>query len=65
LVRVGLVACNLTNPQIAAELGLSSKTVRNHVSNLLAKLQVADRAEAAELAREAGLGVVGPRTPRR
>ncbi|MCH6167863.1 response regulator [Pseudonocardia alaniniphila] len=51
-----LVARNLTNPQIAARLGLSGKTVRNHVSNVFAKLQVADRAQASALARRAGLG---------
>ena len=34
----------LANAAIAERLGLSEKTVRNHVSNILAKLQVADRA---------------------
>jgi DNA-binding NarL/FixJ family response regulator len=51
-----LLARHLTTPQIAARLGLGDKTVRNHVSNLLAKLQVTDRASAAALARRAGLG---------
>jgi DNA-binding NarL/FixJ family response regulator len=51
-----LVAQHLTNPQIATRLGLSQKTVRNHVSNIFAKLQVGDRAQAIDLAREAGLG---------
>lgn len=37
-------------------LKLSSKTVRNHISNILYKLQVADRAQAIICAREAGLG---------
>ncbi|MEV6813200.1 response regulator transcription factor [Micromonospora sp. NPDC051296] len=50
-----LIAQHLTNPQIAARLGLSTKTVRNHVSNIFAKLQVADRAQAISLAREQGL----------
>lgn len=45
-----------TNQEIAAELGLSLKTVRNHVSAILAKLHVVDRAQAAIRAREAGLG---------
>jgi len=51
-----LVAQGRANPVIAARLGLSQKTVRNHVSNILAKLQVADRAQAIVLAREVGLG---------
>jgi DNA-binding NarL/FixJ family response regulator len=54
-----LVARNLTNPQIAASLGLSGKTVRNHVSNIFTKLQVADRAQATVLARRSGLGAAG------
>ncbi|ACZ84440.1 transcriptional regulatory protein LiaR [Streptosporangium roseum] len=52
---LGLVAEHLTNPQIAARLGLSQKTVRNHVSAVFSKLQVADRAHAIMRAREAGL----------
>ncbi|MED7925187.1 response regulator transcription factor [Nonomuraea sp. LP-02] len=52
---LALIAGHLTNPQIAARLGLSQKTVRNHVSAVLAKLQVADRAQAILRAREAGL----------
>ncbi len=52
---LALVAQHLTNPQIATRLGLSQKTVRNHVSNIFAKLQVGDRAQAIDLAREAGL----------
>ena len=39
-----------------AHLGLAPKTIRNHVSNIFAKLQVRDRAEAIVRAREAGLG---------
>jgi DNA-binding NarL/FixJ family response regulator len=52
-----LVAQGLSNPAIATRLYLSHKTVRNHVSNILAKLQVADRAEAIIRARRVGLGV--------
>lgn len=51
-----LIAQGLKNPEIADHLYLSSKTVRNHVSNIFSKLQVADRAEAIIRAREAGLG---------
>ena len=45
-----------TNAEIAATLFLSQKTVRNYVSAIFAKLQVADRAEAGVVARTAGLG---------
>jgi DNA-binding NarL/FixJ family response regulator len=51
-----LVAAGRSNSQIAATLYLSPKTVRNNVSNVFTKLQVADRAEAIVRAREAGLG---------
>ena len=51
-----LIARHETNPEIARRLYLSPKTVRNHVSNIFAKLQVADRAQAIIRAREAGLG---------
>ena len=48
-----LVAGHETNPEIAKRLHLSQKTVRNHVSNIFTKLQVADRAQAIIRAREA------------
>src|SRR5215212_6859681 len=51
-----LIAQGRKNPEIARRLFLSPKTVRNHVSNILHKLQVADRTEAMIRAREAGLG---------
>jgi DNA-binding NarL/FixJ family response regulator len=41
---------------IATRLGLSPKTIRNNVSNIFLKLQVADRAQAIVKAREAGMG---------
>jgi two-component system response regulator DevR len=44
---LGLVADGRTNGQIAGELGLAEKTVKNYVSSILAKLEVARRAEAA------------------
>jgi DNA-binding NarL/FixJ family response regulator len=52
---LGLVAQAYSNSKIAEHLVISPKTVRNHVSNILSKLQVADRAEAMIKAREAGL----------
>jgi DNA-binding NarL/FixJ family response regulator len=51
-----LVARGLTNPAIARRLVVSEKTVRNHVSNVFAKLHVTGRAEAVARARDAGLG---------
>ena len=51
-----LVSEGLRNSDIAERLFLSEKTVRNHVSACLHKLQVASRAEAVALARDAGLG---------
>ena len=51
-----LIAQGRKNPEIARRLYLSPKTVRNHVSNIISKLQVADRTQAIIRAREAGLG---------
>ena len=51
-----LIAEGRPNAAIADELVLSLKTVRNHVSNIFAKLRVADRAAAIIKAREAGFG---------
>jgi DNA-binding NarL/FixJ family response regulator len=51
-----LVARGQPNAAIAARLFLSEKTIRNNVSNILAKLHAAHRAQAIVLAREAGLG---------
>ncbi|MGH2443972.1 MAG: response regulator [Chloroflexota bacterium] len=53
---LALMAQHQTNPEIAQRLGLSPKTVRNHVSNIFSKLQVVDRAQAIMRAREGGLG---------
>jgi DNA-binding NarL/FixJ family response regulator len=51
-----LLADGESNPAIAVRLHLSPKTVRNHVSNIFAKLQVGDRRQAMLRARDAGLG---------
>ncbi len=51
-----LIAEGHNNAAIARRLVISPKTVRNYVSNVFAKLQVADRAEAIVKARRAGLG---------
>jgi DNA-binding NarL/FixJ family response regulator len=53
---LALMAQGKSNQEIAEHLELSLKTVRNHVSNIFSKLQVADRAQAILRAREAGLG---------
>jgi DNA-binding NarL/FixJ family response regulator len=50
-----LIAQGSRNSEIAARLGLSDKTIRNHVSAVLMKLQVSDRTAAAIKARDAGL----------
>ena len=50
-----LIAHGRTNQEIADDLVLSLKTVRNHVSNVCGKLQVADRTQAVIRARDAGL----------
>jgi len=51
-----LIAEGLDNKEIASHLFISAKTVSNHISNIFAKLHVADRALAIVTAREAGLG---------
>jgi len=51
-----LIAAGRNNAQIASELYLAPKTVRNNVSTILAKLQATDRAAAIIQARNAGLG---------
>ncbi|MBA3377183.1 MAG: response regulator transcription factor [Actinobacteria bacterium] len=55
-----LIGRGFPNKRIAQELGLSEKTVKNHVGRVLAKLGVSDRTQAAVLAVRAGL--VGPRS---
>ena len=51
-----LIAQGRSNPEIARQLFLSPKTIRNHISNIFAKLRVTDRSQAIVLAREHGLG---------
>ncbi len=53
---LNLIAQGHNNAEIASQLVISIKTVRNHVSNIFSKLQVADRAQAIIRARDAGLG---------
>lgn len=50
---LALLGDGLTNPAIASRLFISDKTVRNHVSNVLTKLDVTSRHEAARLAHGA------------
>ena len=56
---LSLVAEGYANSTIASRLYLSPKTVRNYVSSIFTKLQVADRSQAIVHAREAGLGTKG------
>jgi DNA-binding NarL/FixJ family response regulator len=57
-----LLAAGHDNATIARRLGITSKTVRNSVSNIFLKLHVADRAQAIIRARDAGLGRDTPAT---
>ena len=52
---LGLVAKGLTNHQIGEQLNISEATVRTHVSNILAKLHVANRVQATLYALKSGL----------
>lgn len=52
-----LIAQGKSNNAVASTLGLNLKTVQNHVSNILNKLQVTDRAQAIIRAQNAGLGL--------
>ena len=50
-----LIADGLTNAEIASKLVISEKTVKGHVSNILGKLHMMDRTQAAVLAWQQGL----------
>jgi len=50
------IAKGLNNADIAKQLGIATKTMRNYVSNILSKLHAADRAHVIVMAREAGFG---------
>jgi two-component system, NarL family, response regulator LiaR len=56
---LALIGRGMANKVIARELGLSEKTVKAHVSNILAKLGVSDRTQAALYAVRAGLAGSG------
>ncbi|UCG25592.1 MAG: response regulator transcription factor [Chloroflexota bacterium] len=51
-----LIARGRNNQEIASDLHSTVKTVSNHISNIYNKLQVADRAQAIILAKDAGVG---------
>jgi DNA-binding NarL/FixJ family response regulator len=51
-----LIARGRSNPQIALELVISINTVQNHVSSILAKTGLANRAEASSYAQRRGFG---------
>lgn len=59
-----LIAAGRSNGEIAQRLAISAKTVRNHVANVLNKLQVASRSQAIVRAREAGMGGEQPGSQR-
>lgn len=55
-----LVAAGLSNQEVGHQLGLTEKTVKHYMTNILGKLQVRSRVEAALLAQREGLGGLRP-----
>ena len=53
---LGLVAEGRSNAEIAAELFVSTATVKTHINNLFAKIGVRDRAQAVRYAFRHGIG---------
>jgi DNA-binding NarL/FixJ family response regulator len=60
---IGLVAAGHTNQQIATRLAVSERTARTHVSNILAKLGLSSRTQAALWAERHGLTTDTPAAP--
>jgi DNA-binding NarL/FixJ family response regulator len=54
-----LVASGMSNQEIGLKLGLAEKTIKHYMTNILTKLQVRSRVEAALLAARSGLGQSG------
>jgi DNA-binding NarL/FixJ family response regulator len=54
-----LIAGGADNAAVSRQLGVSGKTVRNYVSNIITKLQVTDRTAAVLKAPDAGIGGAG------
>jgi DNA-binding NarL/FixJ family response regulator len=52
---LGLIGHGFSNAEIAARLHISGKTVRNHITNIFAKLEISERSEAIARARAGGL----------